>query len=128
MGKQRGGTGGFWYWNPTPGAGSDTNDGTVPSKAVATFAQAQTLASAGTGDTIFCLATDSSGTTTVTETLNITKANLKVRGPGHSFQLVPTATTSPTVTIGAANVEVSGLLIKTAGTGTQNAITVSANN
>ena len=118
--------GGYFYWNPT--SGSDSNDGTTPGNAVLTFAKAQTLASAGTGDTIFCMATNSLGTTTVTETLNITKANLKIMGPGHTFQLVPTATTNPTVTIAAANVEVSGLYISTAGTGTQNAITVTANN
>jgi hypothetical protein len=124
-GKQRG-VGSFFYWNPT--SGNDSLDGTTPGNAVLTFAQAQTLASAGTGDTIFCLASHSSGTTTVTETLNITKANLKVMGPGHTFQLAPTATTDPTITIGAANVEISGLYIKTATTGSQNAVTVSANN
>ncbi len=124
-GKQRG-VGSYFYWNPT--SGSDSNDGTTPGKAVLTFAQAQSLASAGTGDTIFCIASNSSGTTTVTETLNITKANLKVMGPGYTFQLVPTATTAPTIAIAAANVEISGLYISTAGTGSQNAITVSANN
>ncbi|KKU68583.1 MAG: hypothetical protein UX92_C0019G0018, partial [Candidatus Amesbacteria bacterium GW2011_GWA1_47_20] len=126
-GKQRQ-VGSFWYWNPNPGSGSDTNDGTTPGKAVATFSKAQTLASAGTGDTIFCLASNTSGTTTVTETLNITTANLKVMGPGQSFRLIPTATTSPTVTVAAAGVEVSGLYIGTATTGTQDAISVSANN
>lgn len=124
-GKQRG-IGSYFYWNPT--TGSDSKDGTTPSNAVATFAQAQTLASAGNGDTIFCMATNSTGTTTVTETLNITKANLKVRGPGYSFQLKPTGATTPTITIGAPNVEVSGLYIETATTGTQNAISVTANN
>lgn len=124
-GKQRG-VGKYFYWNPT--TGSDTKDGTTPGNAVLTFAQAQTLATAGNGDTIFCMATNTSGTTTVTETLNISKANLKVMGPGHTFQLKPTATTAPTVQIAAANVEVSGLYIETAATGTQNAITVTANN
>ncbi len=124
-GKQRS-VGSYFYWNPT--SGSDSNDGTTPGKAVLTFAQAQTLASAGTGDTIFCVASNTSGTTTVTETLNITKANLKVMGPGHTFQLIPTSTAAPTVTIGAANVEVSGFYIGTAATGSQNAISVTANN
>lgn len=124
-GKQRI-SGSYFYWNPT--SGNDSNDGTTPSLAVATFSKAQTLASAGLGDTIFCVAGDASGTTTVTETLDITKANLKVMGPGHSFKLIPTATTNPTVNIAAANVEVSGLYISTAGTGSQNAITVAANN
>jgi len=124
-GKQRQ-AGSFWYWNPT--SGSDSNDGTVPSKAVATFAQAHALASAGTGDTIFCLATHPSGTTTVTETLNITKANLKVMGSGQSFRLIPTVTTNPTVTIAASGVEVSGMYISTADAGSQNAMTISASN
>lgn len=124
-GKQRQ-VGGFWYWNPS--SGSDSNDGTTPGRAVLTFSKAQTLASAGTGDTIFCLASHSSGTTTVTETLTITKANLKVMGPGQSFRLVPTATTDPTITIAASGVEVSGLYVSTAGTGAENAINVAANN
>lgn len=124
-GKNRS-VGSYFYWNPV--SGSNSNDGTTPGKAVLTFAQAQSLATAGSGDTIFCIAGDSSGTTTVTETLNITKANLKVMGPGHTFKLIPSATTAPTITIGAANVEVSGLFISTAGTGSQNAITVTSNN
>src|SRR3989344_7247479 len=74
------------------------------------------------------MATNVAGTRTVTETLNITKANLKVMGPGYTFQLIPTATTDPTITIAAANVEVSGFYISTAATGSQNAITVTANN
>ncbi|MDO8452591.1 MAG: right-handed parallel beta-helix repeat-containing protein, partial [bacterium] len=103
-------------------------DGTTPGKAVLTFAQAHTLATAGVGDTIFCIASHTSGTTTVTERLNITKANLKVRGPGHTFQLIPTATDTPTVQIAATNVELTGLHISTAATGTQNAVSVTAGN
>jgi len=124
-GKQRS-VGSYFYWNPT--SGSDAKDGTTPGNAVATFAQAQTLASAGVGDTIFCIASNSSGTTTITETLNITKANLRVMGPGHTFKLIPTSTTVPTILMAAANVEVSGLYVETAATGSQNAITVTANN
>ncbi len=124
-GRQRT-VGSYFYWNPT--SGSDSSDGTTPGKAVLTFAQAQTLATAGAGDTVFCIASHSSGTTTVTELLNITKANLKVMGPGHSFKLIPTSTAAPTVQVAAANVEVSGVYIETATTGTQDAITVTSNN
>lgn len=124
-GKQRS-VGSFFYWNPT--SGSDTNTGLTASQAVATFSKAQSLASAGTGDTIFCLASHSSGSTTVTETLNITKANLKVLGAGQAFKLIPTVDTDPTVTIAASGVELSGFNISTAGTGTQDAISVTANN
>src|SRR3990172_5524973 len=45
--------GDIWYWDPVNG--SDTNPGTQPGDAVATFAQAQTLATAGNHDIIFCL-------------------------------------------------------------------------
>jgi hypothetical protein len=115
----------YYYWNPT--LGNNSNSGTSPSQAVLTFAQAQNLAEAGVGDTIFCVASNSSGTTIVTETINITKANLKVIGPGYPFQLTPTTTTSPTVTISAPNIEVSGLYINTASTGNENAIEVASN-
>lgn len=112
----------YFYWNPT--SGSDSNNGTTPALAVATFSKAQTLATAGAGDTIFCLATHSSGTTTATETLNITKANLKVIGPGYPFQLTPTADSAPTIQVSAPNVEISGLFIKTAATNSQHAIKI----
>jgi hypothetical protein len=114
--------GGIFYWDPT--SGSDSNTGLAPSSAVLTFDKAQTLATAGKHDIIFCLSTHSSGITTVTETLNITKSTLKVRGPGYVFQLIPNATTDPTITIAADSVEINGLYVGTAATGSQDAITV----
>lgn len=120
------GIGSYIYWDPT--SGDNANEGTTPSKAVLTFAQAQTLATAGNGDTIFCMATDSSGITTVTEKLNITKNNLRLRGSGYNFQLVPSTNGNPTVTISADNVEVYGLYITTAAGGTDNGITITGDN
>ena len=114
--------GDIYYWDPTNG--SDSNDGTTPSTAVATFTAAQGLATEGNYDTIYCLANDPGGTTTVTETLSITKNTLKVRGPGHVFQLVPTADTADTIAITADNVEISGLYVSTAGTGSRDAINI----
>lgn len=118
--------GGIWYWNPT--SGNDGQDGLTPAKAVATFAKAQTLASAGTGDIIFALATAGAGTTTVTETINITKNNLKIRGAGYALQLVPVTNGAPTVTIGADNVELSGFYVSTAAGGTDHGITITGDN
>lgn len=118
--------GNIFYWDPT--GGSDSNNGTTPATAVLTFAQAQTLAVAGNNDIIFCLSNDSAGINTVTETLNITKHNLKVRGPGFNFQLKPTVTNADTVTISADNVEVSGLYIETATTGSRDAMVVTGDN
>jgi hypothetical protein len=117
--------GNVYYWDPT--GGSDSNVGTTPATAVATFSQAQSLATAGNNDIIFALSTDSSGITTVTEVLTITKANLKVRGSGYSFQLKP-ASGSDAVTISGNNVEFSGFYIQPTSGGTDNGITVTGDN
>lgn len=124
----RGGThkslGSIFYWDPE--GGSDTNDGSQPSEAMATFSAAQALATAGAGDIIFALATNASGITTTTETLSISKAGLKVRGPGHSFQIIPSSSGSNTVNIGADGVEFEGFYVETAGGGTDKGIAVSS--
>jgi hypothetical protein len=114
--------GSIFYWDPTNG--SDTNDGTTPTDAVATFAQAQSLVTAGAHDIIFCLSTHSSGVTTVTETLSITKDTLKIRGPGYPFQIIPSSSGSDVITISADDVEVSGFYVQTAAGGTDNGITI----
>lgn len=118
--------GNVYYWDPY--GGLDTNTGITPTDAVKTFAKAHSLVTAGNNDVIFCRSTDPSGTTIVDETISITKHNLKVRGPGNSVQLIPSSTTSPTVSISADNVEFSGFYIETAPTGTQNAVEITGNN
>ena len=118
--------GNIYYWNPT--SGNDSNVGTTPATAVATFTQAQTLATAGNNDVIFALSTHSSGITTVTTPLSITKSTLKLKGPGFPFQLAPTASGSPTVNISADGVEVSGFYLTTASGGTDNGVTVTGDN
>lgn len=120
------GWGSTFFWDPDNG--SDTNDGTSPTTAVKTFAAAHTLASAGRGDVIFCRPTGTTGTTIVTETLNITKNNLKIRGPGISVKLIPVATTDPTVTIAAEHVEFSGFYLETAPTGSADAMSINGDN
>jgi hypothetical protein len=117
--------GNIWYWDPT--SGSNSNDGTTPSNAVATFAQAQTLATAGNNDIIFALATDSSGVTTSTEVINVSKANLKIRGQGYSLQLKPAAG-SDAVTISADNVEFSSFYIEPTTGGTDRGVVVTGDN
>lgn len=124
-GKNRS-VGTIYYWNPT--SGNDSNDGLTPAKAVATFAKAQTLATAGAGDIIFAVSTASGGITTSTEKLTISKAALKVRGPGYQFQLVPTTFGAATVNISADSVEFEGFYVTTAAGGTDNGITVTGDN
>lgn len=120
------GWGSTFFWDPDNG--NDANAGTSPDTAVLTFAAAHTLVSAGHSDVIFCRPTGTSGTTIVTETLNITKNNLKVRGPGISIKLIPTLDTNPTVNIAAEHIEFSGFYLETAATGSQNAISVNGDN
>ncbi len=118
--------GSAFFWDPDNG--NDANAGTSPSTAVLTFAAAHTLATAGMNDVIFCRPTGTSGNTVITESIAITKANLKVRGPGINAKLIPAGTSSPTVEILANNVEFSGFYLETAATGTQNAISVDGDN
>jgi hypothetical protein len=118
--------GNVYYWDPVNGNDADT--GTQPSTAVFTFSQAQSLTSAGNNDVIFCLSNDPSGITTVTEKLNITTDTLKVRGPGFPFQITPSSAGADTIQINADSVELSGLYIETAGTGSDNGITITGNN
>jgi hypothetical protein len=114
----------IYYWNPN--GGDDSNEGTTPATAVQSFAQAHTLASDGAGDIIFAISTPAGGTTT-TETLNVTKSNVKVRGPGYLFTLTGTLG-SPTVNVSGNNVEVSGFYVTTQAGGTDNGITVTGDN
>ncbi len=126
MGSNQRALGDIFYWDPV--SGNDANNGLTPTTAVKTFAQAHTLVTSGANDVIFCLASDASGITTTTELLNITKNNVKIRGPGDIFKIIPTATSADTITIAADNAEITGLSISTAGTGTRNAISVTGNN
>ena len=128
LGTSQRAIGDVFYWDPY--SGLDTNTGLTPAAAVKTFAKAQTLATAGAHDVIFCLSSDPAGITTTTETLSIIKPTLKIRGPGYVFQIRPAiGTTVPTIAIGtdviaADNVEISGLYITTATDGSADAIEV----
>lgn len=118
--------GNIYYWDPN--GGSDSNAGTQPSSAVLTFAQAQSLATAGNNDIIFCMSTAAGGITTVTQNLTITKNGLKVRGPGYALQVKPTVAATVPVTVTADNVEISGLYVQPAAGGSVNGITVTGDN
>jgi len=116
--------GDVFYWDPVNG--SDANSGTSPGAAVQTFTAAQALATAGNYDVIYCLANDASGITTVTTPITINKRTLKLRGPGHIFQIAPTAAGSDTITISADDVEINGLYASTATSGTDNAVSITS--
>ncbi|CAN5351097.1 hypothetical protein BH10PAT1_BH10PAT1_1080 [soil metagenome] len=126
MGAIQKGVGDIFYWDPV--SGSDAHTGLTPDASVATFSHAQSLTTTGNHDIIFCLSSDPSGITTITETITITKNTLKVKGPGHVFQFAPTVSGSDSVVISANDVELSGLYISTAGSGSDNAVTVTGDN
>jgi hypothetical protein len=117
------GVGNTYYWDPT--SGSDSNDGLQPSTAVKNFTRVDQLLTNNNYDIVYCI---SSGITVVTEILNITKNTVKIRGPGYSFQLKPTTTLAPTISVAAHSVQISGLYIQTATSGSQNGITISGDN
>lgn len=117
--------GSIFYWDPENG--DDSLAGTQPSTAVKTFAQANTLVTAGNHDTIFCLATDTTNNvTTVTEVININKDTTKLRGPGYTFQFKPAAGSAP-VTISGDDVEFSGFYVEPNSGGSDNGISVTGN-
>lgn len=120
------GIGSTFYWDPVNG--NDSSDGNQPSTAVKSFLRVNQLVTNNHYDIVYCLSTDPSGITTVTETINITKNTLKLRGPGYSFQLKPTTAVADTISINAHSVQISGLYISTATTGTQNAISLTGDN
>jgi hypothetical protein len=101
------GYGDIIYWDPTNGC--DGLPGTSVSCPVATFAQAQTLATCGGHDVIFALAADSCADTVVTENIVISKSWLFLRGPGRHFQIKPTSGIPISVT--ARGVEVSKMVV-----------------
>lgn len=118
--------GNIYYWDPI--SGNDSNNGLTPQTAVATFSRAHDLATSGNNDVIFALASDPNGETTTTENITITKKNLKLRGPGAIFKIIPTSSSLDTIVINADNVEVSGFYISTTSGATTNGITINGNN
>lgn len=115
------GLGNIWYWDPI--SGNDAFDGASSSTAFATFAAAHSAATDGGHDVIVALSSDP-GQTIVTEQIEITKNYLFLRGPGRDFRFKPTNTTSPTISINATGVEISGVVVDTAASGGQSAIEV----
>lgn len=118
------GFGNIIYWDPA--LGSDLLNGASIDRAVATFSRAHDLAGDGKHDVIVCVSS-STGQTVADEHLNITKNYLFVRGPGRDFMIKPTTDTAPTVTIDAVGVELSGMIIETAATGSQPGVWVKPN-
>ena len=74
------GAGDVWYWDPIKG--SDDHHGDSADRAFKTFAMAHSAVTNANHDTIIIVPGDDNGITTITETINITKDYLFLRGPG----------------------------------------------
>jgi len=83
------GFGDIWYWDPY--SGDDLNNGTSPTLATKTFAQAQTLAGNNNNDIIFVMNSSPSAQFATAEVLTITSNRLYVRASPKSIVLTPTA-------------------------------------
>ena len=125
LSKQRQ-AGSYIYWDPYKG--SDLSDGSTATAAVQSFNVAHAAATAGNFDTIIALSTDPAGEVTVTDPITISKAGLKVRGPGHAFKISPATTGSTAVNITGDNVEFTGFYISTPSGGADDGINVSGDN
>lgn len=113
-------TGTTYYWDPY--GGDDLNDGFSKSNPVLTFTKAQSLCN--NGDLIVLFGTNPSGVTYITESLNITKDDLHIRGTGRNVVFTPTDDTKPTIEVNASDVELRNFQAITAGTGTNDVILV----
>tara|TARA_R110000796_G_scaffold219934_1_gene335991 strand:+ start:7008 stop:10589 length:3582 start_codon:yes stop_codon:yes gene_type:complete len=115
-------TGKTIYWNPL--SGNDTYNGKTVALAVQTFTAAHDLADDGGHDVIIALSTGV-GQTVVDDTITISKNYLFLRGPGRDFKIKPTSTSADTITISGVGVEISGIVVDTAATGSKNSISIS---
>lgn len=115
------GSGNTFFWSPFDG--DDSANGRTPDDAVKTFAQAQVLAADNNNDVVFALARDPSGITSVDEILTISKASLQLRGSG-SVEIQPTTADVDTITITGDRVNVEGITVMTAGTGSGNGVVI----
>lgn len=100
--------GDVYYWDPVNG--DDGKNGSSPSKAVLTFAQAQTLVTDNNDDIIFII-NSTSGPITITETLSVTKNDFHIRGAGADILFSP-STATDVITVTGRNISFSDFEIE----------------
>ena len=103
------GSGNVWYWDPIKG--SDVHHGDSADRAFKTFAKAHTMATNANHDTIIIVPGDDSGITTITETINITKDYLFLRGPGRDVIFEHSVDVPISIQTSARGTEFSGFRI-----------------
>jgi hypothetical protein len=108
--KDHQGFGTAYFWDPING--SDANDGLTPTTAKSSWTAVEALTQDGAGDTIYILPDPGSTQVTITDRISITKKSLSLRGPGRTIKFKPAGGTGDTITIGALNVAIQGIIIE----------------
>lgn len=101
------------YWDPA--SGDNDNSGLEHNKPILSWTRALDIAETN-GDVIFII-NPTGANIVITENINISKANLNLRGAGRSVMFKPTgAQTTPTIRVTAPNVNISGIIVETSST------------
>lgn len=112
------------YLYVSPASGLDTNDGLTRAQPKLTIAAA--LAAVTQEHTAIIVLNGSTGQLVVTENVVLSTRFTFLRGPGLDVQLIGASDASPTISIAADGCEVSGFEVTTPGTGTPDALSVTA--
>jgi hypothetical protein len=108
--KDHQGFGTAYFWDPING--SDANDGLTPTTAKSSWTAVEALTEDGAGDTIYILPDPGSTQVTITDRITISKKSLSLRGPGRTIKFKPASGTGDTITIGALNVAIQGIIVE----------------
>ncbi len=121
----------WFYWNSI--GGNNANDGLSPQRAKLTYNGVNGIDSLLTNfnhDVVNIIPDNEGALTTITETVNVTKAYTFLRGPGRDILFKPSTSGTPTLQASAPGVEFSGFRVETSGSlafpDTDAAIVVSA--
>jgi len=104
--------------------GSDSNSGASPALAKVTIAGA--IAAIVQEHTAIIVLGDPTGQQVITENITLSTRFTFLRGPGLDVQLIGASDASPTISITADGCEVAGFEVTTPGTGTPDAISITA--
>ena len=121
---QRGSHSAEVYIYVDPVTGNNSNDGSTRALAKLTIANA--IAAITQEHTAIIVLGASTGQQVITENITLSTRFTFLRGPGLDVQLIGASDASPTISITAVGCEVSGFQVTTPGTGTPDAISITA--
>lgn len=113
------GTGETFYWDPF--SGDDAETGITEQRAVKTFTRVLQITSSNQHETVIILAKNPAGSTIITERIDLNKNFTFLRGTGRDIIFRP-STTGTTITLSGNGCQLSGCIIESNITGSNNAI------